>query len=116
MARFTALNPSPANADAVAREVKQLNEGNTNLPIKDTDFAWQVWTTSGQLLSSDGMATTFAPVPPGSLETGIRHDRGEWRLIAATSPDGKIWAVVGQTLSFYSQLDALILRQMITLP
>ena len=116
VARFTALNPSPANAAAVAREVKQLNEGNTNLPIKDTDFAWQVWTTSGQLLSSDGMATTFAPVPPGSLETGLRHDRGDWRLIAVTSPDGKIWAVVGQTLSFYSQLDVLILRQMITLP
>jgi len=116
VARFTALNPSPAHADAVAREVKQLNEGNTNLPIKDTDFAWQIWTTSGQLLSSDGMAKTFSPAPPGSLETGIRHDRGDWRLIAATSPDGKIWAVVGETLSFYSQLDALILRQMITVP
>ena len=116
VARFTALNPTPAHADAVAREVKQLETGNATLPIKDTDFAWQVWTTSGQLLSSDGMTKTFAPVPPGSLETGKRYDRGDWRLIAANSPDGKIWAVVAETQTFYKQLDALVLRQMITIP
>jgi len=116
VARFTALNPTPTHADAVAREVKQLNTGNTTLPIKDSDFAWQVWTTSGQLLSSDGMAKTFEPTLPGSLEIGRRYDRGDWRLIAATSPDGKIWAVVALTQTFYSQLDALILRQMITIP
>jgi two-component system OmpR family sensor kinase len=116
VARFSALNPSPVHTSAVARQVKQLNKDNATLPTQDTDFAWQVWTSSGQLLSSDGMTQTFALSPPGSLETGVRHDIGDWRLMAAQSPDGKVWAVVGQTRTFYSQLDALVLRQMVTIP
>ncbi len=116
VARFSALNPSPAHTSAVARQVKQLNKDNATLPTQDTDFAWQVWTSSGQLLSSDGMAQTFALSPPGSLVVGIRHDMGDWRLMAAQSPDGQVWAVVGQTRAFYSQLDALVLRQMVTIP
>jgi two-component system OmpR family sensor kinase len=100
----------------VARVVKQLDKDNATLPTKDTDFAWQVWSTTGQLLSSDGMSNTFAMTPPGSLVIGIRHDQGDWRLMAALSPDGKVWAVVGQTRAFYSQLDALVLRQMVTIP
>lgn len=116
VARFSALNPTPAHASAVARQVKQLDKDNATLPTKDTDFAWQVWSTSGQLLSSDGMSHTFAQTPPGSLVIGVRHDVGDWRLMAAQSPDSKIWAVVGQTRTFYSQLDALVLRQMVTIP
>jgi len=116
VARFSALSPTPAHASAVARQVKQLDKDNATLPTQDTDFAWQVWSTSGQLLSSDGMSNTFALMPPGSLVIGIRHDTGDWRLMAALSPDGKVWAVVAQTRAFYSQLDALVLRQMVTIP
>jgi len=116
VARFAVLDPSPAHASAVARQVKQLHKDNATLPTTDDDFAWQVWTSSGQLLSSDGMPNTFALSPPGSLVIGIRHDQGDWRLMAAQSPDGKVWAVVGQTRAFYSQLDALVLRQMVTIP
>jgi len=116
VARFAALKPTPEHAAAVARQVKQLDKDNATLPTKDTDFAWQVWSTSGQLLSSDGMTKTFALTPPGSLVIGIRHDQGDWRLMAAQSPDGKVWAVVAQTRAFYSQLDALVLRQMVTIP
>ena len=93
VARFAALDPAPAHAAAVAREVKQLDKDNATLPTKDTDFAWQVWRMSGQLLSSDGMDKTFALTPPGSLMIGIRHDIGDWRLMAAQSPDGKVWVV-----------------------
>lgn len=116
VARFAALNPTAAHATAVARDVKQLNQDNATLPTTDADFAWQVWTSSGQLLSSDGMPNTFALTPPGSLVIGVRHDVGDWRLMAAQSPDGKVWAVVAQTRAFYSQLDALVLRQMVTIP
>ena len=116
VARFSALSPTPAHVAAVARQVKQLDKDNATLSTKDTDFAWQVWTTSGQLLASDGMNKTFALTPPGSLVIGIRYDIGDWRLMAAQSPDGKVWAVVAQTRAFYSQLDALILRQMVTIP
>jgi two-component system OmpR family sensor kinase len=116
VARLSALNPNTEHAGAVARVVKQLDKDNATLPTKDTDFAWQVWSTTGQLLSSDGMSNTFAMTPPGSLVIGIRHDQGDWRLMAALSPDGKVWAVVGQTRAFYSQLDALVLRQMVTIP
>lgn len=116
VARFAALDPTPAHAAAVAREVKQLDKDNATLPTKDTDFAWQVWRMSGQLLSSDGMDKTFALTPPGSLMIGIRHDIGDWRLMAAQSPDGKVWVVVAQTRAFYNQLDALVLRQMVTIP
>ncbi len=116
VARFAALNPTPAHAEAVARQVKQLNEGNTKLPIQDSDFGWQVWTASGQLLSSDGLAHSFAQVPPGSLTPHQRHDQGDWRLIAASSPDGQVWVVIGQTLRFYQQLDHAVIVQMVTIP
>eukprot|EP01032_Pedospumella_encystans_P024347 gene24347-27541_t len=116
VARFSALNLSTEHAGAVARVVQQLDKDNATLPTKDTDFAWQVWSTTGLLLSSDGMINTFAMTPPGSLEIGIRHDQGDWRLMAALSPDEKVWAVVGQTRAFYSQLDVLVLRQMVTTP
>lgn len=116
IARFSALNPTPVHAQAVAHQVRQLNEINSKLPIKEGDFGWQVWTADGQLLSTDGMAASFAKLPPGSLEPRRRHDLGDWRVIAATSPDGKIWTVVGHTQSFYRQIDDKILHQIILIP
>lgn len=116
IARFTALNPTPAHALAVAQQIRQLNAINSKLPIDEGDFGWQVWTADGQLLSADGIADSFAKMPPGSVAPRRHHDLGDWRVMAVTSPDGKIWAVVGLTQSFYKQIDDKIIRQVITTP
>jgi hypothetical protein len=61
IARFAALNATPEHAQAVALQVRQLNQDNSDLPVKEAEFAWQVWSSSAQLLAADGMANSFAP-------------------------------------------------------
>jgi signal transduction histidine kinase len=116
VAAFSALNPTPGHADAVAREVRRLNAGSTSFKATDADFGWQVWSAAGELLSSDGLTGSFAPCPPGSMDALVRYQRGNWLIMGNSSADGKLWVVVGQTQAFLSQLDRKLVLQAFVVP
>jgi len=116
LARFTAINPTPGQAAAVAKEVLALVTAAPGFVVSERDFGWQIWTREGLLLSRDAVAGGFALSAPGSLPVGQRRDVGDWRLMAARSPDGSIWTVVGQSRAVYQQLDRLAAIQMVLIP
>ena len=116
VAAFASLKPGAEYASAVAREVRRLNASSTHFKATDEDFGWQIWRTDGTLLSSDGLARSFAPSPPGSISKLERTQRGPWIVMANTSDDGQLWVVVGQSEAFFSQWDRMLTQQAMVVP
>lgn len=113
LARFSSLNPDPKTSQFIGENFKQLATLNDFGPTKvnETDFAYQIWSSSGELLTSSNELNNMPLVKPNSSKLGVEIEMGEWVVMAIASPNQKVIAVVGYTKTFYGRLKRGVLIQ-----
>ncbi len=110
LARFASVSPTPGEAGSVIEHLAAMVARTSHPPPRLNEVAFRVWDQSGALL-----ARSDDPLPDLSWRTAQEPmDVAEgWRIGGASSPDGRVHAVIGFSAGYLERLRGQSIRNLL---
>jgi signal transduction histidine kinase len=113
LARLATTTEDPTTARAIAESIRALNVDAAVPAMRADEFTYQLWDRDGRLIARSLEVPQLRAISPNSIAAGEARLEPGWVVMAALSPDGRRFAVVGQSEQVYERVRGLVRDQLI---